>query len=696
MRRILFTIFIFPFTVSLFSQKVWIHIVKPAEAAESSWQVMDTQFHPVFASTEYPEADSIPFSLEENKRYIFEVSVTRICNADTILCRLYVNSEPVLLLRTDIGPGDHFYYFFTGTPQKTAKVTGGTGTTIADFPWQVYLEAGNFLCGGSIIAGDWIITAAHCTEDDFGNLIPASEMIVVAGANDPAAGEGKQYLVSQVIRNENYNSNTLLNDIALLKLSSTINYPNATPIRLVSRIDSAAGATDPGVFAWLTGYGLTRVSPPAYPTTLQKLQLPIVTNSQASVVWTDIPATDIMAGFLNGGKDACSGDSGGPLVVPVGPQFKLAGIVSWGSSNCNTYGAYTRVSMFESWISLKTGIEISFTPPVPTGDSIICPGVTSSNYSVTAVPGAMAYEWQLEPSNAGTITGSSENATVTWNQNYKGPAAILLRVARNNNFSDWSVLYAHLANSTRIVSQSDNSVICEKQSIVLSVTTEGYNLVYSWYRNDTLIKKGLSNLVDLNSALPSNSGTYLCHVDGSCSLDVSAPVSLTVYPLTAINNITPDSEIAFGGSVDLSVKAAGHALSYQWSEDSTQLTGATSPDLSLKNVNATNTGLYSVMVKGTCGTVESRNIYVYVKKQDYKGDPEVYVWPTRTTASITVALSESVTYSIRLFTASGRLLWEKPGCEYLTRIDLSKFARGIYIVTVYNNNFRKSVKIVRY
>ena len=66
---------------------------------------------------------------------------------------------------------------------------------------------------------------------------------------------------------------------------------------------------------------------------------------------------DLMAGYQNGNKDACNGDSGGPLVVPVFGEYKVAGIVSWGSTQCSTYGAYTRVSDFLQWIRSKTGLQ---------------------------------------------------------------------------------------------------------------------------------------------------------------------------------------------------------------------------------------------------------------------------------------------------------------------------------------------------
>ena len=71
----------------------------------------------------------------------------------------------------------------------------------------------------------------HCTKDDFGASIPASAMSVRVGANNPSNSlEGKIYSVSAAIVNEGFNDQTLLNDIALLKLKDTINFANATPI----------------------------------------------------------------------------------------------------------------------------------------------------------------------------------------------------------------------------------------------------------------------------------------------------------------------------------------------------------------------------------------------------------------------------------------------------------------------------------
>jgi hypothetical protein len=238
MTKIFTSILVLLATLPVYSQKVTVQVTKSKIASGSEWQILDAEFLPVITGAQFPGADSIAFGLEENKRFYFQVSLPYPYRPDTTLYHLYINEEPVMLIKSDLPPGDQFYSFFTGVRRGQAKITGGANASIADYPWQVFLEAGNYTCGGSIISGDWIITAAHCTEDDFGNLIPASQMDVIVGANDPRSGlEGKKYFVSKVIRHENFNSNSLNNDIALLQLSASIDYPNATPIRLVSKID---------------------------------------------------------------------------------------------------------------------------------------------------------------------------------------------------------------------------------------------------------------------------------------------------------------------------------------------------------------------------------------------------------------------------------------------------------------------------
>jgi hypothetical protein len=52
-----------------YSQKVNVAIVRTKGAASSEWQILDENYLQVIREKEYPDADSVVFSLEANKRY---------------------------------------------------------------------------------------------------------------------------------------------------------------------------------------------------------------------------------------------------------------------------------------------------------------------------------------------------------------------------------------------------------------------------------------------------------------------------------------------------------------------------------------------------------------------------------------------------------------------------------------------------
>ena len=697
MKRSLFALLICMIPLSVLPQKVGVQITRTVNASVSEWQILDENLISVVSANDYPAEDTVAFSLEADKRYFLLISISEINNSDTNLFSLLINNEPIMSVDTDIGTGDHFLPFFTGVKADgEAKITGGTNADISSFPWMVFIEAGDFTCGGSIIDDQWILTAAHCTRDDYNVRIPASSFDVVVGANNPRNPlQGKTYKVSEVIAHESFDISTLENDIALLRLTLPVDFPNAVPIKLIASLDVAAGATAPGVMSWVTGYGITSVDPVIYPSTLQKVQLPIVSNSQASSVWPDIPSTDMMAGYRDGNKDACIGDSGGPLVVPVAGDYKLAGLVSWGSGDCDTYGAYTRLSLFESWITSKTGIEITFTAPVPQGDAVVCAGTSQSEYHAASVAGATAYNWSMMPEEAGVISGSFENATISWSPGYTGPVRITLLVARNEDISYPSGIDVNVAKLTRLISQPADSVMCAEKPVDLKAVAEGFNLKYNWFKNGNLLQSGPSNTISIPEATVEDSGDYYCEITGACGNAATATSTLTVLPVTKINSINPDTEIPFGGDLTLDVSTEGHNLIYEWLKDDLPADQGSSSNLVLRDVNANDIGLYQAKVTGTCGTVNSRKVYVYVKKKDYSGDPEVFVWPTLITREFTVAVNNDKSYSILMYSTTGRLLRRNEDCRFQTTINTGDLPSGVYIVTVYNNSMRRSFRVIK-
>ena len=107
-----------------------------------------------------------------------------------------------------------------GCSTNTASVTrivGGEVAGSSTWGWAVSIKLGTGgLCGGAIIASQWILTAAHCVSS-----YTASQITVYAGSNSMWSGQARS--VSAIYSHSSYNSATKQNDIALLQLSSALN-----------------------------------------------------------------------------------------------------------------------------------------------------------------------------------------------------------------------------------------------------------------------------------------------------------------------------------------------------------------------------------------------------------------------------------------------------------------------------------------
>lgn len=248
-------------------------------------------------------------------------------------------------------------------------IVGGEAAAVGELPWQVAVYPGPYLCGGTLIDPQWVVTAAHCVIDDNGVTMAPSEIDVVAGEYNRSQNDGteQQRGVSTVIVHPDYNPSSDDSDIALLRLASPVTL--GASVGIVPLVSSPAhdALVAPGVSSLVSGWGATSEGGGSA-AILQKVRVPIVSNATCNAAYGGgITANMLCAGLAEGGKDSCQGDSGGPLVVPDGSGWRLAGVVSFGNgcARPNFYGVYTRISSFTAWIASQMG-EPSTPTPTPT------------------------------------------------------------------------------------------------------------------------------------------------------------------------------------------------------------------------------------------------------------------------------------------------------------------------------------------
>ncbi|KPI92987.1 Serine protease easter [Papilio xuthus] len=249
------------------------------------------------------------------------------------------------------------------------RIAGGAETELNQFPWTILLRASfdfgvnvtNFDCGGSIISSRYILTAAHCVVTDGATL---TNVDIYMAEYDKrtfpmdcrlSANGQKSCITNVVVKAEKviphsgFNSKTLQNDIALIRLRESAPYTEfIRPICLPPiNINSQAFFDLPlPVAGWgRNGQFASDVK--------QSTILNLVPRNNCLVYYPYLQASHMCA-MGKTGEDTCKGDSGGPLMMLYGGKYYVVGVVSGKRSDvpCGTAvpSLYTNVFVYSEWI----------------------------------------------------------------------------------------------------------------------------------------------------------------------------------------------------------------------------------------------------------------------------------------------------------------------------------------------------------
>ncbi|CAG9835695.1 unnamed protein product [Diabrotica balteata] len=239
-----------------------------------------------------------------------------------------------------------FAYPENANKTTTLRIIGGNDVTPNSYPFQaalfIYYKSKTNLCGGSLIDEEWILTAAHCVDND------PIKIVVKLGLHNVYDNQGSTvqiYESKRYFKHSKWDEKTLQNDIALIKLPT-----NATLNKYVNLIKIGDNIDYSGRVGTVLGWGKTNDG--EISTNLKEVNVNVLTNQACKAVHREFNEIIVSTHLCTSGqgiKGSCSGDSGGPLIVD-GVQI---GLVSFGPENCmlGYPSVFTRVSSFASWIT---------------------------------------------------------------------------------------------------------------------------------------------------------------------------------------------------------------------------------------------------------------------------------------------------------------------------------------------------------
>lgn len=153
-------------------------------------------------------------------------------------------------------------------------------------------------------------------------------------------------------------------------------------------------------------------------------------------------------------------------------------------------------------------------------------------FSVTATGDGIAYQWMF---NDEEITGANESTYEIESLSIENHGTYKVKISGDcPPIIESETIDIVVAENTEITTQPATQEVVENESFTLEVESNGKELAYQWFRNDTELLGENSYQYYVESAQEADEGSYKCEVTGYCGSEISEVAEITVIPESSI------------------------------------------------------------------------------------------------------------------------------------------------------------------
>ena len=331
-------------------------------------------------------------------------------------------------------------------------------------------------------------------------------------------------------------------------------------------------------------------------------------------------------------------------------------------------GTYTATATNSAGTATSTGAVLTVNaatvaPAIttqPSSQAVTAGGTASFTVAASGSP-TPTYQW----AKGGVNISGATSATLTLSNVQAGDAGTYTAVATNSAGSATStgavLTVSASAVAPAIATQPSSQIVTAGATVTMTVAVTGSPTpTVQWKKDGTDLSGMTGTTLTLPSAQASDAGAYTAVATNSAGTATSATATLTVTdPVTttapAITTQPSSQTVTAGGTATLTVAASGSPTpTIQWTKNGLAITGATSPTLTLVNVQAADAATYAAVATNSAGTATSNGAVLTVAASSA---PTILTQPQ----GHTVATGHSVVFGVEVSGGGLSYQWKKGG-----------------------------------